>query len=424
MRKVWAVIRREFVERVRSRWFIVMTVLGPIVMIGIGVLPSVLAMRGGKVNQVVVLDRGTGGLAARVQAQLARSGRFSAVIVESDAEHGDAAVESLTVAVQQESLDGFLTLDAAAIEAGTVEFRGRNVSALKDMGLLEALVRQSVVVERLNRRGIDPAMVQEAQSHIEIRTLRVTKRGVTGESGETTFLLGYIVGMVLYMVILLYGINVMRSVLEEKQTRIIEVLVSSLRPFQLMVGKVVGVASVGLLQFTVWSVVGWGMVRYRGPILGWFGVPATAVNAFRMPAISTELMLIVIAYFLLGYLLYAAAFAMVGASVTTDSEAQQAQMPVMWMLVAALILAFGALPDPAGQLSVMTSMIPVTSPIVMPVRAATSDVPTPQVLSSLGILATTLVLVVWVSARVYRIGILMYGKRPSLKELVRWARQS
>jgi ABC-2 type transport system permease protein len=135
-------------------------------------------------------------------------------------------------------------------------------------------------------------------------------------------------------------------------------------------------------------------------------------------------MTMVIVYFLLGYLLYAALFAVVGASVNTDTEAQQAQQPVMMLLVAALIVSFGALGDPSGQLAVTASLIPLSSPVIIPVRVATSDVPTSQVLLSLGILAGTVVLVIWGSARVYRIGILMYGKRPSMKELWRWARQS
>jgi ABC-2 type transport system permease protein len=270
---------------------------------------------------------------------------------------------------------------------------------------------------------VDPGVVQEAQRGIDLKTLRVTKRGATGESGMVTFFLGYVVGLVLYMIILIYGINVMRSVLEEKQTRIIEVLVSSLRPFQLMLGKVVGVGGVGLFQFGIWTFTGYLMLHFRGQILGALHVPLEQISSFTFPAISGTLLAVVGAYFVLGYLLYAALFAVVGASVTADSEAQQAQQPVMMLLVFSLIVSFAALSDPSGQMAVVTSMIPVSSPIIMPVRVATSDVPTAQLALSLVIAAATVLLVVWLSARVYRIGILMYGKRPNLKELWRWARQ-
>ncbi len=387
-------------------------------------MPSVLATRSGRVNQIVLLDEGAGGFAERLKTQLEGSGRYVVRVVESGVGRQDAMRDSLTDAVRAETLDGFLTVSSATVESGEAEYRGRNVSSLRDMGVMEGLLRQSVVTERLTSHGVNPAIVQEAQRGIDLKTLRVTKNGATGESGMVTFFLGYGVALVLYMIILIYGINVMRSVLEEKQTRIIEVLVSSLRPFQLMLGKVVGVGGVGLFQFGIWAATGYLMVHFRAQILGAFHVSAEQVSAVTMPAIGAGLLAVVAAYFVLGFLLYSALFAVVGASVTADSEAQQAQQPVMMLLVFSLIVSFAALNDPAGQLAVVTSMIPFSSPIIMPVRVATSDVPTSQLALSLAISAVTSVLVVWLSARVYRIGILMYGKRPNLKEMWRWARQS
>ncbi|HXY19966.1 MAG TPA: ABC transporter permease [Gemmatimonadales bacterium] len=423
MHKVWAVIRREFVERVRSKWFLVSTILGPVFMIAVTVLPSLLATRSGRVNHIVLVDEGSDSFAQRLRTQLAGSGRFTVELLESGEGQDTAVKDSLTNEVRTEALDGFLTVSSATLESGTAEYRGRNVSSLRDMAVMEGALRQSVVTERLTRRGVDPGVVQEAQRGIDLKTLRVTKRGATGESGMVTFFLGYGVGLVLYMIILIYGINVMRSVLEEKQTRIIEVLVSSLRPFQLMLGKVVGVGGVGLFQFGIWTFTGYLMLHFRAQILGAFHVPLEQISSFTFPAISGTLLAVVGAYFVLGYLLYAALFAVVGASVTADSEAQQAQQPVMMLLVFSLIVSFAALSDPSGQMAVVTSMIPVSSPIIMPVRVATSDVPTAQLALSLVIAAATVLLVVWLSARVYRIGILMYGKRPNLKELWRWARQ-
>jgi ABC-2 type transport system permease protein len=166
------------------------------------------------------------------------------------------------------------------------------------------------------------------------------------------------------------------------------------------------------------------MVHYRAPILALFKVPASAVNAVQLPHISAELLVIVVSYFLLGYLLYSAMFAVVGASVNTDSEAQQAQQPVMMLLVFSLMVSFSAFSDASGRLATTASLVPFSAPIVMPVRVATSDVPTRELLLSLAIMAASAIVVVWLSARIYRIGILMYGKRPNLKELVRWARQS
>jgi ABC-2 type transport system permease protein len=267
-------------------------------------------------------------------------------------------------------------------------------------------------------------VVQEAQGRIEVKTLRITRRGATGETGEATFFLAYIVGLVMYMVITIYSVNVMRSVLEEKQTRIIEVLVSSLKPFQLMLGKVVGVGAVGLFQFAIWAIAGYALVHYRTVILGFFNVPAAQVASVQLPAIGAGLLAGVAAYFLLGYFLYSAMFAVVGASVNTDSEAQQAQMPVMMLLFASMVVLISVLQEPGGQVAVAASLVPFSAPIIMPIRIAASEVPPQELAASLAILAATMLFVVWGSARIYRIGILMYGKRPSLKELARWARQS
>jgi len=424
MRKVWAVVRREFLERVRSKWFVISTILGPLFIIAVSVLPSLLMLGGGERRDVVVLDAGAGELAQRVQTQLTRAGRFS-VDVRSVVEDSQAiAIDVLTRSVQAGSIDGYLVLTSASLESGSAEYRGRNVSSLRDMSLVEGAVRQSIIAERLTRRGVDPAVVREAQGRIDVRTMRISKRGATGESGEASFFVGYAVALLLYMIILIYGINVMRSVLEEKQTRIIEVLVSSLKPFQLMLGKVIGVGSVGLFQFSIWGLSGWALVRYREQILSLFKVPAQAAANVRLPSISGELLVVVIAYFLLGYLLYSALFAVVGAIVNSDTEAQQAQQPVMMLLVFSLMVSFSAFSDASGQLAVTASMIPFSAPIVMPVRVATSDVALRQLATSLAIMAGSVMFIVWVSARIYRIGILMYGKRPNLRELVRWARQS
>jgi len=424
MRKVWAVIRREFIERVRSKWFLISTVLGPLFMIGVTVLPSVLMSRSGRVNHIALVDEGVGDFARRLKTQLEGSTRYTVDLIQGTSAGHEGLRDSLTNEIRSEALDGLLTITPATVDSGTAEYRGRNVSSLKDMAIMEGLLRQSVVTERLTRQGVDAAAVQAAQRGIDLRTLRVTKNGATGESGMVTFFLGYAVGIVLYMIILIYGINVMRSVLEEKQTRIIEVLVSSLRPFQLMLGKVIGVGGVGLFQFGIWGLTGYLVVHFRAQILGAFHVSADQLNAFPMPAIGGTLLAVIAVYFVLGFLLYSALFAVVGATVTADSEAQQAQQPVMMLLVFSLIVSFAALNDPGGQMAIATSMIPFSSPIIMPVRVATSDVPTAQLVLSLAISVASSVLVVWLSARVYRIGILMYGKRPNLKELWRWARQS
>lgn len=421
-RKVAAVVRREFVERVRTKWFIISTVLGPIFLLGITILPAVLATRGGG-TRVALVDEGSGGFASRLLAQLSTDGRFSVSVVPA-ASLPAPLLDSLTREVQAKRLDGFLEVNPAALESGRFEYRGRNVASIRDMAMLQTSLRQAVTIERLTRRGIDPGVVQEAQQHVDLKTLRITRQGATGESGEATFFLAYIVGFILYMAIFLYGVNVMRSVIDEKQTRIIEVLVSSLRPFELMLGKVIGVGGVGLFQMAIWGVTAALMVSYSQALFGFLHISPEQAAQVQMPAIGLSLVLVVLAYFLLGYLIYAALFAVVGASVNTESEAQQAQMPVTMLLVVAIILVMPIINDPGGRMAVVMGLVPFFSPIVMPIRYTASEVPAGEVAVSLAVLAVSTVVVVWVAARIYRVGILMYGKRPNMKELLRWARET
>jgi ABC-2 type transport system permease protein len=422
--KVWAVIRREFVERVRTKWFLISTVLGPIFMIAVTVLPAVLAGTSGGARHIALLDEESGTLADRLIAQLETGNQFRVDRVTTSEGGAAAAMQTLTERVQAKGIEGFLVVTGATLESGTLEYRGRNVSSIRDMALMGAAARQAVMMERLTRRGVDPGIVQESQARISLSTLRITKRGATGETGEATFFLAYVVGFVMYMAIFLYSVNVMRSVLEEKQTRIIEVLVSSLRPFQLLLGKVVGVGAVGLVQMGVWGVFAAAMIRYKAAVFSLFKVPAEQVAAIQLPAIGSGMVMLVLAYFLLGYLLYSAMFAVVGASVSTDAEAQQAQMPVVMLLIPGILVFPAVLNDPAGSLSSVMGLVPFWSPIIMPIRYAASDVPAGELLASLALLALVVVGVVWVAARIYRVGILMYGKRPGIAELVRWARQS
>jgi len=423
MRKVWAVVRREFLERVRTRWFLISTVLGPVFMIAITVLPTVLAARSGGTRSVAVVDQAGGSLGERLVAQLGTGNRFDAALVRVDSGSASSAQDSLTRLVRLKHLDGFLVVTPATVESGSAEYRGRNVSSLRDMALIESVIRQVVVVERLTRSGIDPALVQEAQSRIDLHTLRITKGGATGETGEATFALAYIVGFVLYMAIFLYAVNVMRSVIDEKQTRIIEVLVSSMRPFQLMLGKVIGVGGVGLFQFLIWGGAAALLFRYRQAVFTVLGVPPEQAAQIQLPPIGGDLVLLVIACFVLGYVLYSALFAVVGASVNTEAEAQQAQMPVTMLLVAAIMVFPMVLNDPSGSTAVAMGLIPFFSPIILPIRFATSEIPIDEVALSLAILAVSTLAVVWIAGRIYRVGILMYGKRPTFAEMLRWARE-
>jgi len=416
MRKVWVVIRREFVERIRTRWFWVMALLGPLFFAAVFVLPTVLASRGG-VRQIVVVDATTGPVGARITHLLNDSPMFRAQRVPASGE----VVDSLTTEVEQKRLGGFLIVTDAAADSGKAEYRGSNVSGFATVGALERTIGEVVSAVRLEREGVDPRVVARARIPVRLETKKIAGGKTTGETAAQSFSLAYFMGIILYTAILLYGINVMSSVLEEKTTRIVEVLVSSLRPFQLMLGKVLGVGAVSIFQFLIWGVSARLLFTHRPAFLTGRDV-GEADQIFQVPHVSGATAAVFITYFLGGFFLYSAMFAAVGAMSSSEQEARQAQQPVSWLLVVSFVSMFGILNDPASTFAVTLSLVPFSAPIAMPVRWAAGNLPVSELALSLAILLAAIGGVTWVAARIYRVGILMTGKRPNLKELVRWIR--
>jgi ABC-2 type transport system permease protein len=266
--------------------------------------------------------------------------------------------------------------------------------------------------------------VGRARILVDLETKKVQKGEVTEESGEASFFLAYAMWLLLYIAILLYGIQVMGSVVEEKTSRVVEVLVSSLKPFELLSGKILGVGAVGILQLGIWVGFGKLMIDQRellATMLGQ-GEAGQALAGIPMPEISFTTIAVFLTYFILGYFLYAAMFAAVAAMVNSEQEARQAQTPVVMLLVVPTVLMIGILNNPDGTMAVTLSLVPFTSPIAMPVRWAAAPVGTDQLAGSIAILGATLVGITWLAGRIYRVGILMYGKKPGVRELVRWLR--
>ncbi len=417
MRKVWAVIRREFVERVRSKWFWVSALLGPVFFGAMIVVPVLFAGAGGT-RRIAVVDGTTGAFGARVVAGLRHGKIFRATRVPA----GSGVVDSLTQLVGAKQLDGFLIVTDAVVETGTAEYRASNVSSFRDVAELQDVLARLAVAARLERQGVDPTLVGRAQLRISLETKKISGSKTTGESAAQSFALAYVMGVVLFLVITIYGVNVMSSVVEEKTTRIVEVLVSSLRPFQLMIGKVLGVGAVSLFQFVLWGLGAKLLLSQRRALLAGLSGAEEARQVFQMPHLSAATLGVFLSYFLGGFFLYSAMYAAVGAMSSNEQEARQAQQPVMFLLLIAYVSMFGLTNNPESTYAVTLSLIPFTAPIAMPVRWAASTVPVDELAGSLGLLLMGIVGVTWVAARIYRVGILMTGKRPSVKELVRWVR--
>jgi ABC-2 type transport system permease protein len=417
MRKVWAVVRREFVERVRTKWFWISAILGPVFFAAIIFVP-VLLSRGGAVRQIVVVDGSSTGFGARVAEVLSAGHSFRARRVPA----GVGILDTLTAQVEAKRLDGFLIITDDLTETGRAEYRASNVSSIQAIEELQRSLSRLIVKVRLEREGVNPAIVDRAQIPIALETKKISRGQTTSASVGGSFFMAYIMAVLLFMAILLYGVNVMSSVLEEKTNRIMEVLVSSLRPFEMMLGKVLGVGAVSFFQFLIWGVSARLLFSQRQALLRRMTGEADATQAFSMPSIPATTIAVFLAFFLGGFLLYSAMFAAVGAMSGNEQEARQAQQPVTYLLMISYLSIFALTNDPNSTFSASLSLIPFTSPIAMPVRWTAGNLPFSEVIASLAILLAAIMGVTWIAARIYRVGILMTGKRPSLKELVRWVR--
>jgi ABC-2 type transport system permease protein len=425
MHKLWVVIRREFVERVRTKWFVIGTVLGPVFMGLVIVLPIVMAERGGGDRSIVVLDATTDGFGERLTAAMGQIPRVTATRRGVPLEQLEDEATQLAGEVGTTPLDGMMLVTDNTVADGKAEYRGSNVSSLADMRSLSATLRGLVFSERLQREGVEPSVVARAQIDVDLTTLQIRDGKVTGGSAESSFMLAYFIWFLLYIAILLYGVQVLGAVVEEKSSRIVEVLVSSLKPFHLLAGKVVGVGAVGLLQLGIWLGTGKLLLDRRADVARWLGQgpeASAAIGQMAFPEVPLGTILLFLTYFLMGYFLYASMFAAVAAMVNSEAEARQAQTPVVMLLVIPTVLMIGILNNPDGQMALTLSMVPFTSPIAMPVRWAASPVPLTEVAGSIAILFAAVVVITWIAGRIYRVGILAYGKKPGLKELVRWVR--
>jgi ABC-2 type transport system permease protein len=425
MNKLWAVVQREYLERVRTRWFVLATVFGPIVFGTLMYLPAYMATRSrtsDDVARIRVLDVTKTDLGNRVATALngglfGDSSRTRVVALTID---GLAAAESTaTRDVIAKRIKGYLVLEPGVFMGKSPRYAGSNATSLSDMRRIEVAVSHEVLAEQLRSLGIAPAEAERLKrSSLDLRAERITPTG-RGGSGQVSILIAISVAMLLYITIFIYGQNVLRGVIEEKQTRVAEIVVSSVRPTTLLAGKVLGVGAVGLTQMICWGVASVAMAKYRVALLSHFGASAAPL---QLPSIGWGQAVLLVLFFVLGYTFYAALFAAIGATVSTEQEAQQAQLPVVMLLVISIMFLQPVLNNPEGALALNLGWLPFSSPIVMPLRMSAVNLPPWEIGLSLFALAAGCYIAVWVAARIYRTGLLMYGKRPTLREVARWVR--
>jgi ABC-2 type transport system permease protein len=432
MRKFLAVVKREYLQRVRAKMFIVTTILLPMIMSLFGIVPIViLNIDAGSSMRVAVIDE-TGKMYEPLnRAMLSDESRqeenkseqpmsaFGNFVLEpiNPNQPAEQIRAELEQRLQARELDGYLHFPPDFLVSGQVEYFNRNPGDLVSRRMLESALNRAVREQRLVEAKVDTRTRDELFKPVNVQAIKVGDTGQKRDSGES-FALVFGIGFVMYLSILLYGQVVLGAVIEEKETRIAEILFSSVKPFALMMGKLVGVSLVALTQLTIWALAFSAFAVYGVNLLATRGLNPSIPSIPFLHYIYFGL------FFLLGYFIYATIYALVGSMVTTAQEGGQLAMPIILILVISFYLFFPVSRSPDSPFAFWVSMIPFSAPVAMLVRVVTQTPPFWQIALSLLIGFSSVLVIMWVASRIYRVGMLMYGKRASIPEALRWARQA
>ena len=419
--KLLKIAKREYLQRVKRKSFLIGTILGPVLM-GIMMLAPVLIMsRGGQVQTRMVIADMTGSIYTDLESGLADTLddgglMFSLTRLEvKGKDEFESSKSDLNLQVSADMIDGYLFIPSDIVTEGKAVFYGKRVGDIKAIRRIRNELTNCVLSKRLSSEGIDYDIVKDLIEKIDLKTIQLQK----GEEKESDFdflyFSSFIFIMMLYMTILMWGIAVERSIIEEKNNRIIEVLLSSVRPFDLLGGKILGVGSVGLTQYAIWGIF--------GILLSIYGISMGGEVA-KFSAFSWVTIVFFIVYYLLGFLFYSTMFAGIGAICNTDREAQQMQTPVVMALAFTIIIPMMIIQNPDGTFATVISMIPFFTPIVMFMRINILTPPAWQIALSILIMLGSIYIAGQISAKIFRVGILMYGKRPDAREILKWLRRA
>jgi ABC-2 type transport system permease protein len=416
MRKIWLIIKREYLVRVRKKAFIVMTIVGPLLMAALMIVPTYLANETQELRTIAIEEDGF---------------EFTNQIEDTDFLHfSKIPTEEATLLKNDFSESNYYAL--LYIEGDYFTLYSNQQISLTVSKTIENQLEQIIEHQKLKAAGIDLAILSEAQSTVHISTKIITEGGGTTNSKAAASMgIGFVCGILIYMFIFMYGTMVMRGVIEEKTSRIVEVIISSVKPFQLMMGKILGVALVGLTQFALWILLTIAIASFAELMFMDEGSMTTELNSTQQSILLSELSNLTgginlmqifvsfIFYFLAGYLMYSSLFAAVGSAVDAEADTQQFVLPITIPLILAFILIQPIMENPDGPLAFWMSIIPFTSPVIMMVRLP-FGVANWELALSMCVLILSFVLTTYLAGKIYRTGILMYGKKTSYKELWKW----
>ena len=430
MSDVVVIAKREFIERVRTKAFVIGTILGPVFMAGIMIVPALMASKLTKSVSITVIDA-EGSLRTLVEDSLrggsetpaqgdqdgmgrSRNSGITQFRIKSPLGADIAAQrEAARQAVLNGTLDAYVVLPPEVLSESRAEYYARSVTDFEGIRAVDRAVEKAVFARRIGEAGIEPSKIEALTRPLDLKRLRVSDKGEQEDRG-VSFLLSLILVMMIYVGTLMWGQVVMTGVIEEKTNRVVEVIVSSTTPRSLLFGKLVGVGAAGLLQFGVWILALVAVSVASGSIAFLSGLDLPELNPVLIAAFPI--------FFLLGFFLYASLYAAIGSAVNTIQEAQNFVFPVMLPIILAMVCWPVVMRAPDSALATVLSLIPFMTPILMFLRMSVLMPPVWQIALSVVLTSLTIAFVIWVAARIYRVGILMYGKPPNFPEMIRWVR--
>ena len=425
------IIKREFISKVRNKSFIVMTFLSPLLFVGIGVFVSYLSSLKADLKQIAVYDE-TG----LFVSEFKNSEEYKYINLSS------SNVNSIKDSVKSESYEGLIyipkTSDFKSLE-NKIQYISNESPSINFVDHVQEVISTKITNENFKIAKLDTLAINNAQAEVNLELKKATGEDSLKGINEIKIAIGGAFGYLIMMFIVIYGNMVMRSVIEEKTNRIIEIIISSVKPFQLMMGKIIGTSLAGILQFLIWTIVGLILVFSVSMFFGINATPTSNIPPEMLQSAQQEfgsvaqlyfnellnlpiatLLICFVIYFIGGYFLYSSFYAAIGAAVDNETDSQQFLLPIILPLILGVYIGFfTVMNDPHGTVATVFSMIPLTSPIVMLMRIP-FGVPWWQIVLSITILFGTFFFVVWFASKIYRVGILMYGKKPTWKELYKW----
>jgi ABC-2 type transport system permease protein len=441
MRKVITIIKREYLQLIRSKAFIILTILGPILFASFAVIPAfIMRMKVGEPMRVAIVDQTNHLFDSMRDSILAKNTNYqptsspttnSQIKMVKDSLEPDFMIEpvpienqsietikeELNTRIKKKKLDAYVIIPSDIFERGEAELYSRNVGDFESFSVLKDRLSRPIIEKRMESLNLEYDKIKKLSEKIKLNTIKVGEKGEETSTGAG-IVLAYIVSTIIFLAALIYGQVVMGAVIEDKTTRISEVLFSAASAFQIMIGKLIGVMLVALTQYFVWLIAFILLALYSVNALIGSGID------INLSVMNPSLIVYSLIYFILGLFLFTSLYAVVGSVVTTEKEANQMIMPISFILMFGFYFITPVVRNPESSFAFWISLVPFFTPVIMMARIATLTPPLWQILLSMLVMVVSIVLLIWTASRIYRIGMLMYGKKATIPEIIRWVRQT